>query len=38
MNKLVTSKYFNTNFSKFEEMDKAFVSKKNWKERMKLLN
>jgi hypothetical protein len=38
LNKIMTSKYFTSNYSKFEEMDKNCTIKKNWKDRIKLLN
>lgn len=34
----MTSKYFTNNFTKFEDLDRAYTLKKNWKERIKLLN
>jgi hypothetical protein len=38
LNKVITGKYFASNFSKFEELDRGYTLKKNWKERMRLLN
>lgn len=34
----MTSKYFASNFTKFEELDKGYTLKKNWKDRIKLLS
>lgn len=34
----MTSKYFTANYAKFEELDKGYTLKKNWKDRIKLLN
>jgi hypothetical protein len=34
----MTSKYFSSSYAKFEELDKLYTAKKNWKERIKLLN
>ena len=38
LGKLVNNKYFGNHFAKFEEQDRLCVSKKNWKERGKLLS
>jgi hypothetical protein len=38
LNKIMTSKYFTSHYNKFEELDKAYTLKKNWKDRIKLLN
>lgn len=35
---MITNKYFANNYSKFEELDRSYTAKKNWKERMRLLN
>ena len=34
----MTSKYFANEYSKFEEQDRAYTIKKNWKDRIRLLN
>ena len=38
LNKAITNKYFLAHFAKFEELDRSYTIKKNWKERMRLIN
>jgi hypothetical protein len=38
LSKIMTSKYFANNYNKFEELDRNYTLKKNWKDRIKLLN
>lgn len=38
LGRIVNNKYFGNHFAKFEEQDRLCVSKKNWKERGKLLS
>lgn len=34
----MTSRYFAAEYNKFEDQDRAFTIKKNWKDRIRLLN
>lgn len=38
LNRAITQKYFAANYSKFEELDRNYTAKKNWKDRMRLIN
>ena len=38
LSKIMTSKYFTSNYNKFQELDRNYTLKKNWKDRIKLLN
>jgi hypothetical protein len=38
LHKAITQKYFVSHYPKFEELDRNYTLKKNWKERMRLIN